>query len=131
MPDWIPQRKAEYRDFVQNFINTVSLVPADYNFLAADITDLSGAANPWISAYNTRIAAEAALAAAVLDENALQDALDVVLREKNLKVQAPPPVSDAKKAAAGFPVRDTNPTPRRCRRRAPFVSRVEVRASGG
>jgi hypothetical protein len=115
---------------VQNLISTCGAVPADYHLVAGDITDLNNAANPWLTAFDARVAGEATLAGLVMNENTTYDACIAVLRAKYLKVLGSPPVSDAKKAAAGFPVLDTNPTPAAVPTSAPVVSMASVIGAG-
>ncbi|HLX60431.1 MAG TPA: hypothetical protein VKX17_04025 [Planctomycetota bacterium] len=104
MPDWIPAKDADFKNFVTHLVDKVGAASADFGLTAAQATDLANAFNAWQSAYANTLSTQALLYTSVLNQDALRKALEAVLRADNALVQANANVADANRAAAGFPI---------------------------
>src|SRR5205085_6057768 len=77
--------------------------PSDWGLTAAQVSELTQAASAWNSAYATTQSTQAALYAAILNQDLLRKSLESILRADCAIVQATEAVTDSHRALAGFP----------------------------
>jgi hypothetical protein len=85
----------------------LAAAPADYALVAADVTPLNTKLNTLSAALDAADAAKVAASTAVAAKDVALDDLVSDFRELVAQVQVNPAVSDASRAAAGLPIRDT------------------------
>src|SRR6185295_16147536 len=119
------------RNFVSNLTNVVGTAPSDWGLSTAQSTELTNAFNAWASAQATTQSSQAALYAAVINQDGLRKSLEGLLRADAAIVMGTASVSDSKRSLAGFPVEKGGskihaPLPKT----APVVTKVMIMGSG-
>ena len=111
--NYIPAADAAFDTWQANLVSVLSGNLAAYGLVAGDLTPITAAQTAWSTGYAAQQTALAAAQAATETKDGNRQTYEDALRVLVRGIQARPSVSDPAKAAAGIPVRDTEPTPRR------------------
>ncbi len=102
--DYIPRADSDFNDWVKQYNEYVKVNFAALGLLIGDSTKLDTAFTKWETDYNSMLAAQAALNAAVQTKFAARDSLEELVREDTKKIQANPAVTNAQKAELGITI---------------------------
>jgi hypothetical protein len=109
--DFVKTNDAEFANQVITFGGVVGTQGPAYGLTPGQISSLNAAIDAFSAALGEHQAkTDAARGATQLKQEA-RAALEALFRQLNQQIQANPTVTDAEKAAAGLPVRDTSRTP--------------------
>jgi hypothetical protein len=107
MADYIPKPDREAAAKMAAVLAALAAVPGDFGVVAADIAPLQSEVTAFVDALNESDASKAAANIAVKHKDDLRAAVEKPFRELVQRIQVSPTVTDAHRATAGIPIRDS------------------------
>lgn len=110
MPDWIAKPDVDFQAQMNAVVTALEADEAGYGLVADDTLALRAAVTDFTTKLGAADVAKAASNVAVAAKDASREALEAAIRPTVAQIQVNPVVTDAKRSAAGLPIRDTTRT---------------------
>ena len=120
--EFIPAGEAQFTDWANHFVGTVTKEPTTYQLSEQKIQELTSELNSFDAEYKDAIAARDAAQAAVRAKDERRQELEAVIRRTAKRIQADERVSNPARKDAGLPVHKTSRKPVPAPTTAPFGS---------
>lgn len=117
---FIPSGEAQFTEWANHFVSTVTKEPTTYQLSETEIQDLTDELNSFDAEYKDAIAARDAAQAAVRAKDERRQELETLIRRTAKRIQADERVTNPARKDAGLPVHKTSRKPVAAPSTAPF-----------
>lgn len=123
---YIPNKDADFNDWIVNFSTLLSANPTNYGLVAGDATAVATVKTAWVTAYTAATNPATRTSATIATKDGARATAEATIRPYAIRIRDNAAVSDALKIGIGVTIPNTTPTPIPAPTTAPVVSLVSA-----